>query len=103
MVEGVLLHPRSFLRLGEFGLEPRDMVFGLGVHRKLLRVFGIPLRRGGVLGAVYRGEDELSELLCSIPYFAMVSRTVSLQVPLYLVRSELLKDGDGDRVPDSEW
>jgi len=24
-----------------------------------------------VLGAVYRGEDELSESLCSIPYLAM--------------------------------
>ena len=33
-----------------------------------------------------------------------VSRTVSLQVPLYLVRSELLKDGDdGDGVPDSVY
>jgi hypothetical protein len=25
-----------------------------------------------VLGAVYRGEDELSESLCSIPYLAIV-------------------------------
>jgi len=32
----------------------------------------------------------------------ILSRTVSLQVPLYLVRSELSKDGDdGDGVPDS--
>src|SRR5258705_13949437 len=33
-----------------------------------------------------------------------LSRTVSLQVPLYLVRSELSKDGDdGDGVPDSVY
>jgi len=32
----------------------------------------------------------------------ILSRTVSLQVPLYLVRSEMSKDGDdGDGVPDS--
>jgi hypothetical protein len=29
------------------------------------------LEEEGVLGAVYRGEDELSESLCSIPYLAM--------------------------------
>ena len=29
------------------------------------------LEEEGVLGAVYRGEDELSELLCSILYLAM--------------------------------
>ena len=34
----------------------------------------------------------------------ILSRTVSLQVPLYLVRSELSKDGDdGDGVPDSVY
>src|SRR5258705_12537400 len=31
------------------------------------------LEEEGVLGAVYRGEDELSDSLCSIPYFAMVA------------------------------
>jgi hypothetical protein len=30
------------------------------------------LEEEGVLGAVYRGEDELSESLCSIPYLAIV-------------------------------
>ena len=31
------------------------------------------LEEEGVLCAVYRGEDELSDSLCSIPYFAMVA------------------------------
>jgi len=31
------------------------------------------LEEEGVLGAVYRGEDELSESLCSILYLAMVA------------------------------
>jgi hypothetical protein len=30
------------------------------------------LEEEGVLGAVYIGEDELSESLCSIPYLAIV-------------------------------
>jgi len=31
------------------------------------------LEEEGVLGAVYRGEDELSESLCSIPYLQWVA------------------------------
>ena len=31
------------------------------------------LEEEGVLGAVYRGENELSESFCSIPYLAMVA------------------------------
>jgi hypothetical protein len=32
-----------------------------------------------VLGAVYRGEDELSESLCSIPYLPMVANAHNSQ------------------------
>ena len=37
------------------------------------------LEEEGVLGAVYRGEDERLELLCSIPYFAIVVDTHNSQ------------------------
>src|SRR5258705_13917223 len=80
MVEGVLLHPRSFLRLGEFRLKPRDMVFGLGVHWKLLRVFGIPLRRGGGVGcSVYGGRLALRVALFN-PVFCNGCRFTQLPV-----------------------
>jgi len=73
MVEGVLLYPRSFLRLGESGLEPQDTVFGLESIGGFSWSSEFRLEEEGVLCAVYRGEDELSESLCSIPYFAMVA------------------------------
>jgi hypothetical protein len=82
VIKGVLLDPGMLLSLEESGFEPRDAIISVSgdLGRILSMMAGCNVREEGELGAVYRGGEEHSESLVSIPYLAMVSSCTQLPV-----------------------